>query len=127
MGDLTDNEAATLIISFLSFVASAIGIIVAVRANSKANAISLQANEIALLQAQETSHGRLSETLSSVDHRLEKPLKELSEAANSALTSITNLSRLQKVLSQLHRFVSQKLPESTPAFFNRSRRLISKT
>ena len=35
------------------------------------------------------------------------------------------LSRLQKVLSQLHRFVSQKLPESTPAFFSRSRRLIS--
>lgn len=71
--------------------ASAIGIVVAVRANSKANASSLQANEIALLQAKETSHGRSAETLSSVDRRLEKPLEELSEAANSALTSITNL------------------------------------
>lgn len=91
MSDLTNNEAATLIISFLSFVVSAIGIVVAVKANSKANAISLQANEIALLQAQETSHGRLAETLSAVEHRLEKPLEELSEAANTALTSVTNL------------------------------------
>lgn len=91
MGDLTNNEAATLLISLLSFVASAIGIIVAVIANSKANDISRQANEIAILQAKETSHGRLAETLSSIDHRLEKPLKELSKTANLALISITNL------------------------------------
>jgi hypothetical protein len=89
MGDLTTNEAATLIISSLSFVASVIGMIVAVRANAKTNAISLQANRIALLQAQESSHGRLAENLSTVEHRLEKPLKELSETANLALIAIT--------------------------------------
>jgi hypothetical protein len=91
MDGLTTNEEAALLISSLSLVASAVGVAIAARANAKANAISRQANEIALLQARDTSHGRLVEALSSVELRLEAPLKGLSEIAGSSLTAVTNL------------------------------------
>lgn len=88
---MTHNEVLTLIISGLSLLVAIVGLVVAAKANAKANALSREQNELTLRQAKASEHAVFVQRLFTVRQRLKKPLDELCRTAERILVDTSRL------------------------------------
>jgi hypothetical protein len=88
---MTNNEVFTLSISGLSLLVSVISVILASKANAKANTLSQERNELALRQAKASEHAMFVQSLMTVNQRLKDLLREFSQEAEEAFNRISDI------------------------------------